>query len=318
MGRIDEAKQLRDLWSGFWAARVVLTANNLRVFDHLARPLTAPEAAELLGADTRGTEILLNALVSLGLLTKRGGRFVNSAVARRYLVAGAPWYMGDIIRHSDTLWRNWSGLDEVVRTGRPARLAHDHDAFIRGMHNLASFKDRDLMKAIGLKGVATALDLGGGPGTYSMAMARKGIRATLFDMPDTIRIARELVHESGVEGVSFREGDFLADDIGAGYDLILVSQVIHAYGPAENRVLLEKCRAALNPGGRVAIHEFLIDRSQSMPRSGALFAVNMLVNTDHGRCYPPEEIARLLRRAGFRSTATTTFGDGVLVSGNVP
>ena len=311
----DDARTIRDLWWGFWPSRVVLTANTYRIFDQLETPRTAAEVATLIGTDLRATELLLNALTALELVHKRGAVFRNARLAKRFLVSDAPHYMGDILGHADALWHNWSGLDEVMRTGMPHRQRRDHGSFIRGMHNIASLKAPGLMKLIGLRGVQTALDLGGGPGTYAMAMAKRGVVATLFDLPETVAIAREIVAEAGVDGIGFRAGDFHVDDIGSGYDLILISQIFHAYGPDECLGLLRKCRAAMNPGGRVVIQEFFVDRTLTAPLSGALFAINMLVNTERGRCYSPPEMRRWLAEAGFSEISETPFGENVLLSG---
>lgn len=312
----EEAAKLRQLWGGYWSARVVITASNLRVFDYLQKPVTADEVAGRLMTDIRGMEILLDALVGLGLARKNAGMYRNSPISSRFLVFGGKYYQGDILRHADVLWKNWSELDEAVRKGKPVGEAHDNDAFIRGMHNLAILKARDVVGKIGLTGVKWALDLGGGPGTYTMEIARQGVAATLFDVPDTINIAREIVRESGIKGVDFLPGDFTVDPIGGGYDLVLVSQVLHAYGEAENLALLKKVRAALNPGGRVVVQEFAIDASRTNPPQAALFSVNMLVNTPGGRCYAPREIRGWLKDAGFRGIKAERFEEAVLVSGN--
>jgi ubiquinone/menaquinone biosynthesis C-methylase UbiE len=313
----DELMELRKIWSGFWPSRVLLTANNLQIFDHLEKAGTAEEIAARIHADARGTEILLNALTALGLVRKTSGRFRNSAKAQQFLVDGSPYYQGDILRHGDTLWRNWSFLDEVVRTGKPARAAHDHESFIRGMHNNALLRADKVIGELDLKGVKTALDLGGGPGTYSIELARKGISVTLFDQPETIPISREIVKESGIERISFMVGDFLADDIGGGgYDLILISQVLHSFSPEDNMLVLDKCRKALRKDGKIAIYEFLIDKDLTTPLHSALFSVNMLVNTAGGRAYSSREIMGWLRSAGFRKCCRKEFDDTVLVFGS--
>jgi 2-polyprenyl-3-methyl-5-hydroxy-6-metoxy-1,4-benzoquinol methylase len=309
----EEARELRKLWSGFWSARVLITANSLGVFDHLEEPLSAEAVAKRLRTDGRATELLLDALTGIGLIGKKGGKYKNTAAASRLLLGGSPYYQGDIIRHADSLWQSWSALDEVVKTGRPAARGRDHRSFILGMHNLAILKVRDVMRAVGLSGVKTALDLGGGPGTYAMEMAGRGIRVTLFDLPDTIKIARGLAR--GKKGIRFKGGDFMHDDIGGGYDLILISQIFHAYPAEENVEMLGKCREALNPGGRVAIHEFNISEDRTYPPYSALFSVNMLVNTAGGRCYPPEEIKGWLLEAGFGGVSEKLLGDTVVVLG---
>ncbi len=312
----EELRELRKIWSGFWSSRVLLTANNLRIFDHLEKAGTAEEIATMIHADTRGTEILLNALAALGLVKKTSDSFRNSARAKRFLVEGSPHYQGDILRHGDTLWRNWSLLDEVVRTGKPARAAHDHESFIRGMHNNALLRAEKVIGKLDLKGVETALDLGGGPGTYSIELARRGIAVTLFDLPETIPVSRDIANKSGINGISFMAGDFFADDIGEGYDLILISQVLHSFSPDDNRLVLGKCLKALRNNGRIAIYEFLIDKTLTAPMHSALFSVNMLVNTGGGRAYSPREIMSWLSRTGFRKCGKKEFEDTVLVFGN--
>ncbi|MEW6740004.1 MAG: methyltransferase [Nitrospirota bacterium] len=311
---LKQAKELRKLWGGFWSARVLLTANNFGVFDYLKSPKTAIEIAKLLKTDSRATEILLDALAGLGLLKKSGNKYKNTPTANRFLIKESPYYHGDIIKHADTLWKNWSGLDEIIKTGRPNRSAHDHEAFIKGMHNIASLKAKDVIKAIDLKGVRKALDLGGGPGTYSIEMAKKGLSVTLFDLPETIKIAKEIIKKSKAKDIDFIEGDFISDDIGNGYDLIFISQVLHAYSEKSCMSLIKKSKAALNPNGRIVIQEFYIDKNRTTPPQSALFSVNMLVNT-YGRCYPPSEIKQWLTKAGFKNIRHKIFNDSVMVEG---
>jgi ubiquinone/menaquinone biosynthesis C-methylase UbiE len=316
----DVAVQVQDfsrLWGGFRASRVVLTANNYAIFEHLKTPRTAAEIARAIGTDLRATEILLDAVTSLGLLKKTGSRYRNTPVARRFLLKESSVYQGDMLRHADSLWKSWSGLDDVVKGGLPHRAGdRDHESFIRAMHNNAVLRVPDVIKALDLRGVKKALDLGGGPGTYSMALAMTGISVTLFDLPNTVDIAKKLVLESGIKNIEFLSGDFHSDDIGNGYDLIFISQIFHSLSQEENLALLEKSRRALNPKGRIAVQEFLLEKNRAFPVSGALFSVNMLVNTASGRCYTPQEMKDWLARTGFKGIATKILNETVLLSGN--
>jgi 2-polyprenyl-3-methyl-5-hydroxy-6-metoxy-1,4-benzoquinol methylase len=279
-----DLKRFRQMYLGFTTARVILTANTLGVFDRLKKPSSAGKMAKALGTDVRATGIMLDALTGIGLLKKfRTGEYALTAMSRRYLVRDSSYYQGDIVKHASVMWQNWTALDTVLRTGSPARRARDNDSFIMGMHNLSLLRTGELVKAIGLEGVKSMLDLGSGPGTNAICMARKGVKGTIFDLPETIRIARKVVRSERVKGLTFLAGDFFVDDIGKGYDLILVSQILHAYSEKENRFLVGKCRGALNPGGRVVIHEFPIDETLTSPPQSALFSVNMLVATEEGR-----------------------------------
>jgi 2-polyprenyl-3-methyl-5-hydroxy-6-metoxy-1,4-benzoquinol methylase len=312
---VEQAKELRKIWGGFWSARVILTANNYRVFERLKSPKTAHEVAGILGTDRRATEILLDALAGLGLLRKKASLYRNTAMAGRLLISESPHYQGDIMRHADVLWKNWSGLDEVIKTGKPHHTAHDQNSFIRGMHNLATLKVKRVIEALDLSGVKRALDLGGGPGTYAMEMARKGVSVTLFDRPETIEIAQSIIKRAGARNIDFLRGDFLSDDIGKGYDLIFISQVLHSCSEKECARLMKKSGTALNPRGRLVIQEFHIEKDRAHPVQSALFSVNMLVNTAAGRCYSPYEIKGWLSGAGFRKIKDRMLDDTVLISG---
>jgi 3-hydroxy-5-methyl-1-naphthoate 3-O-methyltransferase len=314
----QDLAELRRLYLGFIAARAVITANNLGVFDCLKKPATAAEAAKKLKSDERAVEILLDALTGIGLVRKNmAGSYRNTAVSDRYLVKGGRLYQGDIIRHASTMWQNFSSLDAVVKTGRPAGKGSDHESFILGMHNLTMLRTEGLVRAVGLRGLKTMLDLGAGPGTNALAFARQGVKATIFDLPATIAIARKVARREGVNGLSFIAGDFHKDPIGKGYDLVLISQIFHAFSKDENLALLAKCRGALNPGGRVVIQEFPINDALTSPPHSALFSVNMLVATQSGRCYSPREMKQWLREAGFKNIVVKNLAETVLVEGKV-
>lgn len=313
----EQAQWLRMLWGGFWSSRIIITANNLHIFDQLTEPKTAPEVARAITADQRATEVLLNALAALRLVKKQGDHYCNAPLSARFLVSGTPHYQGDILRHADNLWQSWSQLDSVVKTGKPAsKVAFDHRAFIMGMHNIADLIAPEVVRSISMQGVEHALDLGGGPGTYAMEMRRQGAASvTHFDLPDTTAIARTMVKRAGLDSIAFRSGDVLKDGLGEGYDLILLSQFIHAFSPEETLQIFQKACQALRPGGRIVVQEFPLNPSHSSPTQGALFSVNMLVNTPGGRCYPPQEIRALLRQAGcVRAASRMVAGNSLTIA----
>jgi hypothetical protein len=304
------------LWGGFRASRVILTANNYRVFDHLTKPKTASEIARKIETDPRATEILLDAVTAVGLLAKSGGKYRDTEMAKKFLVTESPLYQGDMLRHADNLWKSWSGLDEVVKTGKPNRSGtRDYDAFIRAMHNNSVFRAKTVIDAIDPKYVTRALDLGGGPGTYSMELAKRRIIVTLFDLPETIKIAQEIVGPQKPKHIHFVAGNYHTDDIGFGYDLVLVSQIVHSLSVDESIGLIRKAREALTPQGTLAIHEFLLEKDRAYPVPGALFSVNMLVNTPDGRSYTVEEMRGWFKKAGLKAIKVKVLGETVVVMG---
>jgi ubiquinone/menaquinone biosynthesis C-methylase UbiE len=183
------------------------------------------------------------------------------------------------------------------------------------MHNIAVMKAVEVIKVIDLKGVKKALDLGGGPGTYSLDLAPKINLVTLFDLPSAIAIAKDLVGKTGIHNISFIEGDFLEDNIGGGYDLVFISQVLHSFSADNNLKILGKARAALNSNGLLVIQEHYIEPDRTKPVHGSLFSVNMLVNTHGGRSYSVPEMKGWLSSLGFRKISHAIIGDSALVSG---
>lgn len=313
-----ELQDLRRMWGGFQASQVIMSANELGVFERLTRQRTAVEVARLIKGQTRGTEILLDALAGIDLVTKSGKKYRNKPVCDKYLVKGRPMYQGDILAHTKHIYDRWARLGQVVRTGEPTpRPEGGFEAFIMGMHNLSISRSPELLRAIGLKGVKSMLDLGGGPGTHAINISKRGMQATIFDMPETIRIAKKVARKEGGKGLKYIAGDFHYDNIGKGYDLILMSQILHSNSHDENARLIAKCARALNPGGMIAVHEFPIDETLTAPPFSALFSINMLVATPGGRCYRPSEIKGWLREAGMRGVKKTMLQETMLVTGRL-
>ena len=112
--------QLMALGRGFQAARMLMVAVDLAVFDFLEEPRSAVEAAAWLKADDRAVGIFLNGLAALGLLVKGVDYFHNSEIASRFLVRGKDEYRGAIIKHMEHTWeRGWNDLQHTVLAGRP-------------------------------------------------------------------------------------------------------------------------------------------------------------------------------------------------------
>ena len=154
MGNILEQSQgLKKIWSAYQSSRVLITANNFRVFDLLLKQKTARVIAKEIGADVRATGILLDALTGMGLLIKQNNKYRNTSQSSRFLVSGSPYYQGDIIKHGETMWDRWSDLDKVLKTGVPSQRSRDHNAFILGMHNISSLKAKEIISGVGMKGV---------------------------------------------------------------------------------------------------------------------------------------------------------------------
>jgi hypothetical protein len=296
--------------AGWQPARVLMTANRLEVFDAIGRDsLGAQDVARRCQAHPRSVRLLLNACVALGFLELRDGRYANTADGLRMLIKGGEAYIGDGINHSDVLWSRWALLTESVRTNSAApatpgpvdRRTAFRD-FILAMHDRAMRTGQALADGLDLRGRRQLFDCGGGPGTYSVFLVKKnpGLRAILFDLPQTVEIAVPLLAEAGVaDRVTTRAGDYFVDDFGEGNDVVLLSAVVHSMAPRQAKLLLRKAFDSLVSGGIVVVQESLVDDSGVAPLGAVLFSLNMLVNTGDGRSYSGREIMSWLRETGF-------------------
>ena len=112
------------------------------------------------------------------------------------------------------------------------------------------------------------------------------------------------MREAGLsDRVTTRVGDLNADDLGAGYDLVLISAICHMNSPAQNADLVRRAARALAPGGRVVVLDHVLEPDRTAPAPGAIFAVNMLVNTEAGGNYTEAEYFGWMRDAGLADVA---------------
>lgn len=316
---------LVQMMRAFQESRLLLTAVELDVFTAIGKGATANQAAAALRTDPRATEMLLNALVSLGALTKEGALFRNTTETARHLVSGSVYDARPALLHTVEMWKSWETLTDAVRTGAAVRQpvssvddAQRTRSFIAAMHLNAAANAAATVEAVGAAGVERLLDVGGGSGAYSIAFAKANpaLQAEIFDRPVVLPIAQRHIDGAGLTArVSTRPGDLTRDDLGTGYDLVLLSAICHMLSPEENQDLFRRCHSALAPGGRLAIRDFILNADKTAPKPAALFSLNMLVNTPAGASYSEDEYRAWLSAAGFATvTRPDPSGDFLVAS----
>lgn len=308
-------QHIMGLASAFYGSQVLFTASDLRVFAALAqgRAATAAELATQCDAHPRGICLLLDACVALGLLTKEGRQYRNSAEAEAFLVPGQPGDLGRAIRYNRDVYEAWGKLGSLVRTGKPVERPEIHlgedpertRTFVESMHARARAIGRAVVPAVDLQGCRQLLDVGGGPGTYSVLLAQRNpqLRCTVMDLPGVVAVARELIEEQGMsERVGVLAGSYREDPFPRGNDAVLLFGMLHQESPDSIRTLLCKTYEALNPGGRVFVMDIMTDETHTNPTFSALFAVNMALTTENGWVFSSRELEAWMAEAGFADT----------------
>ncbi len=304
-------KRIMEAARGFQVSRLILTASELDLFTILQdTPRSSAQVSDATGWDERALEVILHALVALGLLQEGQEGFVTPPELRPILSSRSDESIIPALRHMASLWRRWGELTAVVRRGSPEtvpsweeRPASEREAFIGAMHVMGRDLAPEVVSCIGLEGVSRLLDVGGASGTYAIEFlrAKSDLSVTLFDLPPVIPLARERLARCGLSGrVELVAGDFERDPLPPGHDMAFLSAVIHQNDRHQNRALFRKVHDALVPGGRIVIRDHVMESSRNAPVAGALFAVNMLVATKGGSTYTFEEIREDLELSGFR------------------
>jgi len=190
----------------------------------------------------------------------------------------------------------------------------DQEAFIGAMHNVSAPLADTVIHALDPLDFRHLLDVGGASGTWTMAFLRACPvgKATLFDLPHVLPMARKRLAGAGLLGrVTLVEGSFYDAELPGGADLAWVSAIVHQNSREQNRQLFAKVFGALQPCGRIAIRDILMQPDRTEPAAGALFAVNMLVATDGGGTYTFEELREDLEATGFRNARVARTDDGM-------
>ena len=300
------------LSTAYWESQTLLTANRLRVFDALADgPKSADEVAASLGLAPRSTGLLLRACVGLGFLKEEAGRFENTPTAATFLVSRSPAFMGNVIRYSDQLYGAWGKLEEAVRSGQPALPAQTYlgddpartRGFVMAMHERALGIARVLVNVLDLQGRRAMLDVGGGPGTYSVLLTERfpGLRAEVLELPGVAAVARELVAAAGAsERVVLRDGDYHSSDFGLGKDVVLMSGMFHRETEAACRGLIERAAKCLDSGGLLVVSDVFTDQGGAQPTFAAMFGLNMMLTAPDGGVHADSDVKRWMADCGFR------------------
>lgn len=307
-----------DLW-GAWKTQTLIAGIELEVFTHVAAgKRTAKEIARAAKASLRGMERLLDALVGLGYLTKKGDKYGLHPVADLFLVRTSERYVGGMAYSSKLVWNVWSHLTDAVRSGQPV---HSVDGETDGKEFFPKLVGSIFSTSFGAaraavstlpektrSGIKTILDVAAGSAAWSLAFAQAipDARVTVLDFPEVVPVARQFVEQFGLtDRYDYVEGNLREVNFGRGcYDLVILGHIIHSEGEKWGKKLIQKSRRALRDGGMLLIGEFVPNDTRTAPPVPLMFALNMLLHTTDGNVFTMREYRQWLKDAGFKKVTT--------------
>ena len=310
--------------SNFYRGRDELYAEDmfiaaLRGFDFFtwldAHPASVREIAQHFGFHDRPVDVMTTLFVARGLLARSGEKLALTPLAREHLVASSPWFLGPYFpRVSDRPIA--VDLIEILRSDKPANFASRKDTgdwhkamesgaiaeeFTAAMDRRGMLLAPALAKNLDLDGRSRLLDIAGGSGIYACGVAAqfRSLRASVFEQSPVDAIASRAIAERGfADRVDVVTGNMLSDPLPAGYDIHLMSNVVHDWDIPIVRQLLAASARALPAGGLLIIHDAFLNADKTGPLQIAAYSV-LILHVTQGRCYSVAEMETLLREAGF-------------------
>jgi len=321
MTPITDVREISRIGYGFMASRALFAALDADVFGRLADgPKTLPELASDLGLTPGRLSALLTACVALGLLTRDGERYANAPASATYLVRTSPAYFGDYFRFqvSRQVYPTLMHLDAALRGERvdfysQLRDPEEARAFTIAQHSGSLGPAHVLPKLVDLSGARRLLDVAGGSGAFSIVLCERtpGLTCTIIDFPSVAAIGRELVRERGLaERIAYLEGDARDVPWPMDNDAVLMSYLLSAVSETATGALLARAYKALRPGGRLLIHDFMVDDDRMGPPLAALWLLNAITIDADVAALTPAWLTQAVRSAGFDDCQVTPVVPG--------
>ncbi len=299
------------------AVQALWTAAELGIADHVSdQPASAAELAAKVHANPDALYRMMRFLTMLGIFREAGDQSFVQTPMSETLRSDHPGRMRAAVRllSSGSFWRALGQFGEAVRTGETAwTITHgkpifdyfpDHPEegalFNDAMIGIHGAEPPAVAEAYDFSGLETVVDVGGGSGNMMINILQRhpDPRGIVFDLPPAAEAARERIEAAGLSSrCSAVAGDFF-ESVPDGADAYVLSHIIHDWDEARCVSILERCRRAMKPGGRVLIVEMVVP-GPNEPHPAKLLDLVMLT-VPGGRERTAEEYAALLARAGLR------------------
>ena len=302
---------IMQLASGFMAAKHLFAANQLGLFEALAdSPATLDALAARTGLTRRAARISADAMVALGLLEVQDGTYRNGTAAARFLAGPGPHDLRPFLRFWDQIsYPAWTRLAEALASGPPREIFELDDTLQQvasaGIEAILAGPAAALPQVFDFGLHTRLLDIGGGTGAWSIAIARRHphITGAVLELPTATELARSRVAAAGLgHRISVITGDAMAGELPAGYDVFLLANLIHYWSAEQNQDLLGRVRRAAQPDSALLLADFWTNPAHTEPLQAALMAGEFAVHIRTGDVYSVDEVRGWLDHTGWRFT----------------
>ena len=323
---LDGGQYLENLATAYWYSEALFAALELEIFPIMACPVALEDLAKSTSCKPAELERLLITLESLNIVSQTVAVQARSSVrnwqltalAHRYLAPDSPEYLGDFLLYRRYLQTPWQKLAARISSRPlPDQLSPDDDYptrtlyYVRALDALARRKAMEISNLAGSAWQMPVLDIGGGAASLSRCLLKgvAGGRAVLLEIAEVLAAAAVLYpHKSQWTGIEKRAGDFRKAEFSEDFGTILMANMLHIYNPHEAKQLIGKAAGLLKPGGLLLVHDYFPDRPGPALAKGALYDLNMMLNTYEGHCHTGNNIMNWLKEAGLCAIRVNDLG----------
>jgi ubiquinone/menaquinone biosynthesis C-methylase UbiE len=308
MQPLHDDRLIFDVFAAHMQSRVTEISIRIGLFEALRQPSSIQVLCRSLSIGLRAAQTLVTVLAALGLVDISSNMVRLSGTAREYLLADSPFFKGNLFRlipdEELQLLQAVHLRDDVRRPATQQWLAGkvarpNQQAEIMHAHTFAAGSAFARLPVFG--SVQHLLDVGGGAGTISIALAQHNphLNCTVMDLPAMRPAADALIHRfSMAERVNFCGADMFNSKWECGYDAVLLSNIFHDWEKDRCTALTQKAFDVLSPGGRIFVNEMLLNEGRDGPLSTALFSALMLFQME-GQQFTLPELQTLIEKANF-------------------
>ena len=305
----SDYNMIQDIAFGFQKSQLLFTGIQYDLFSLISEGNnTLEKLTSILDVNQDALERLLNALVSIELLYKQGIRYLNKPISEKHLTRNSQQYYGFLSHYAD-LWNSWGTLSNVIKTGEviTSKALHEKDdIFIEDFLRAADWYDKlelpyvkDLIK---LEDSKNFIKIGANGFRYPLFIAEKfpDISVTIVDNPKMIHtLQKMLLTEKVPANITYLTTDYKSGNFGKRFDVVYMDSLIDSNSVVDNIKSLQTIYKIINNGGRLLIHQQLINDDRTEPTISALKSVNLLLNTKSGAAYTQSDIWVILKEADF-------------------
>lgn len=313
----SEDVDLDSLAYGFMASQALFAALELGVFDYLAKgPQSVSDLAEGCGVPCNRLQTLLTALVAAKCLRRDESQlYSNSPNVQKFMVSTSKAYYGDYFKHQvgGLFYARMGQLAKVLRGEEVLDYSQWFSdpavasLYTSAQHNGSLATAKSLFRKVSLATTGRMLDVGGGSGAFSLQAAQMNpeLRATVLDLPEVCRVGRSLMEQAASpekSRVGFKELDATSPAWpveAESQDLALMSYLCGSVPEDVIAQLFQNAFRVLRSGGRLVVHDFMVDDTRDGPTLGAYWALQHVTVNPTGLGLAPCDISSRMKAAGF-------------------